>query len=184
MIILEIIAAVIFTNIFGVLYDYSYAMKSMSFIRPYQKTIIGVISMLFFRSIILIFANLQMAIFNKIGYLIYVFEIILFNVFVFLIIHSHIHYPESKEFYKLFIFCGFMWILIYSYLATKWSSYFNMPVEQLSEKELRILHNEASISDKISIFFSNLIISCYTWYIYILGLVTTLYVYFVSAIID
>lgn len=189
-IILEIFAALIFTNVFGVLYDYTYSLKSISFRKRYLTSISSVTMMIFFRNIIMLIQAFLMM-FRKRGYFKFFIELIFFIAGMFSIIHVYINYHDQvflgSNYYDtkfLGASCLILWVLIYSWIAaTSRFFYWDKQDEQLSEKELKILNSEASFSDKISIFFKNFYLSFLTLPIYVIVILTMLYVYLINAII-
>lgn len=189
--ILEIFAALIFTNIFGILYDYTWGLKSMSHRKPYLTSTSGIIKIIFLRNIILIIDTFLMTLFKKRGYFKFFFEIIFFIAGIYFIIHIHVNYHDQgflgSNYYDtkfLGASCLILWVLIYSWIAaTSKFFYWNQQDEQLSEKELKIMNSEASFFDKLSVFFKTFYSSFLTWPIYIIAILTMLYVYLVNAII-
>lgn len=178
--ILKIFLALIFTNIFGILYDYLEGINNRMKRKFYFDSIPQIIYILFFRNVVYVLSFLNFKkknIFNSLS-------IIIFIISIYFLLEIRIEYHI-----KLSVLYGLsliLWAIIYSYLAISTKFLYEGNISQgkeLTGRELRIFSDTASVQDKFIIFFTSLVLSLFSKNIYIISIITVFYIYVVVKII-
>jgi hypothetical protein len=178
--ILQIILAFFFTNVLGVLFDRMEKLDDPLGGKQYLNSTIGVFSMLLFRSIFFILRGIVLLtkkdLLNSVSISIFVLSI-------FLLFDYQSENLGLKI--KVLVLCSFcLWSIIYAYLAVTTKVFYEgKNLFKLSEKETKVYFGEATFSDKIALFFINILSSIISPPIYGLTIATVLYIHFLGILL-
>jgi hypothetical protein len=180
--ILKLLFALVFTNIIGIIFDLLRAGQSSIYRKGYVNSTLGVISMVFFRNIAEFFSALFLITTSPKKFLaestFKILRILIFIIIIYYLIDFQ-HDTINKELIHLLIVAFVFWAITYSYMSVT-SNFLYINDNKKTERELRMSEGIASDSDKIALFFLNLIASPLTIHIYLLALITTVYTYFIG----
>ena len=177
--ILKVFYAILFTNILGILYDILEGTISSVKRKFYLNWGVKILMMLFFRSIIFIIKGFitfkKKDLLNSISLIIFVLSI-------YFILNFEIE--NLKNQFKFSAISTFIfWSITYAYISVSSDFFYEgKDLLKLSDREMKIYSNEAKLKDKLILFFQNLILSIITPHIYILSIITTLYVFLIRLI--
>jgi hypothetical protein len=191
---LEILATLLFTSIFGVLYDYTYSFRqSITERKIYLMSLKGIISQLFLRTIIIVLFYIpNFFTLKSIRYLRMFLEVSIFALCIFALVHIKTNdlnfifsFTLKNNFLILYIYCFFVWSIVYAWIAiTSKYFYLGKSVSDLSNLELKMLYSSATLYDKIKLFLFNVTLSITHTFILILSLITAGYVYLTAYLIN
>ena len=170
----------IFVNIMGIIHDMLEGNSSVFSKKMYLNSTLGVISMIFFRSFIFVLKGIFSF---KLKDFLTSISIVLFILSIYYLFQ--IQTESIKGNFKIWSILSFIiWSIIYAYLSiTSKFLYEGKELTKLSEREMKIYSNNANSIDKIILFFQNIIYSFFSPNIYILSIITTLYLFLTSKFI-
>ena len=173
--ILKLFFALIFTNIIGIIYDSIQGTRDITKKKFYLYSSSKTLMMLFIRNII---NSLRLLTFNKRMILDSLATIFFVATIYFLIEYQADNLKTELIF--LFISSFVFWSIAYAFVSVTSDFFYDGNSMKSSEREMRIVTREATLTDKIILFFQNLIASLLSFNIYVLAGITTAYAYFIG----
>ena len=173
--ILKLLFALIFTNIIGIIYDSIQGARNVTKKKFYLYSSPKTLMMVFIRNII---NTLKLLTFNKRLVLDSLATIFFIATIYFLIDYQADNLKSELIF--LFVASFAFWAIAYAFVSVTSDFFYDGNPMKSSEKELKIASGEATLPDKIILFFQNLFASLLSFNIYILAGITTAYTYFIG----
>lgn len=173
--ILKLLFALIFTNIIGIIFDTIQGARSATNKKFYLYSPGKTLMMVFFRNII---NSLKFLTFGK-RMISDSFATIFFIVTIYFLIDYQAENLKTELIF-LFISSFVFWALAYSFISVTSDFFYHGNPIKSSERELKILSRKATLSDKVTLFFQNVLASLLSFNIYILAGITTAYSYFIG----
>ncbi|TYP71641.1 hypothetical protein [Aquimarina intermedia] len=173
--ILKLLFALIFTNIIGIIYDLIQGTRNITKKKFYLYSSPKILMMVFIRNII---SSLKFLTLNK-RLILDSLATIFFVSTIYFLINFQADNLKTKLIF-LFISSFVFWSIAYAFVSITSDFFYNGNPTKFSEKELKIISGEATLIDKIILFFQNLLASLLSFNIYILAGITTTYTYFIG----